>query len=196
MDNIAVALGTRADCLSDEIIEYFHQQSFKKPVYLEIGVQSIHQKTNIAINRGHSMEVVNEVIQKCKDKNFDVVIHIINGLPREDKAMMIDTAKWVAKQPISGVKIHMLHLLKNTKMGDDYLSNPFKLLTMDEFVDVVIKQLEILPPELVIHRITGDGLIDDLIAPDWTLKKRVVLNSIDKEMVKRNTYQGKLYETY
>jgi len=196
MDNIAVALGTRADCLSYEIIEYFHQQSFKKPVYLEIGVQSIHQKTNIAINRGHSMEVVNEVIQKCKDKNFDVVIHIINGLPKEDQAMMIDTAKWVAKQPISGVKIHMLHLLKNTKMGDDYLSNPFKLLTMDEFVDVVIKQLEILPPELVIHRITGDGLIDDLIAPDWTLKKRVVLNSIDKEMVKRNTYQGKLYETY
>lgn len=195
IDNIGVALGTRADCLSDETIEYFHQQSFKKPVYLEIGVQSIHQKTNVAINRGHSMEIVDEVLNKCKDKNFNVVIHIINGLPNENKTMMLETADWVAKQPVSGIKIHMLHLLKDTQMGEEFLNNAFDLLSMDEFVDVVIKQLEILPPEMVIHRITGDGLIDDLIAPHWTIKKRVVLNSIDKEMVKRNTYQGKYYET-
>lgn len=196
IDNIGVTLGTRADCLSDEIIEYFHIQSFKKPVYLEIGVQSIHHSTNIAINRGHTLEVVEKVLDKCKDKNFKVVLHIINGLPNEDKLMMLATAQWVAKQPVSGLKIHMLHVLKDTQMGNAYLKQPFDLLTMDQFIDIVIQQLELLPAEMVIHRITGDGLIDDLIAPFWTIKKRVILNNIDKEMVNRNTYQGKHYETY
>lgn len=194
-DNIAVALGTRADCLSDQVIDYFHTQSFKKPVYLEIGVQSIHPSTNKLINRGHDMDIVDEVLNKCKDKNFHVIVHIINGLPYESKEMMLQTAQWLAKQPISGVKIHMLHLLKNTQMARQYKQQPFELLSMEDFVDVTIQQLELLPAHFVIHRLTGDGLIDDLIAPLWTIKKRVVLNTIDKEMVKRNTVQGRHYET-
>ncbi len=195
-DNIAVALGTRADCLSDATIEYFHQQSFKKPVYLELGVQSIHPTTSKLINRGHDLAIVEQVLDKCKDKNFHIVLHIINGLPYETQAMMIETAQWVASQPVDGIKIHMLHLLKSTAMADQYEKESFHMLTMDEFVDAVIAQLEVLPPQMVIHRITGDAFIDDLIAPDWTIRKRVVLNEIDKKMVARNTYQGKYYETY
>jgi radical SAM protein (TIGR01212 family) len=194
-DNVAVALGTRADCLSDEIIEYFHEQSFKKPVSLEIGIQSIHPTTNRIIHRGHGLAIVEKTLDKCKDKNFEVVIHLINGLPFETPQMMIESAKWLSKQPVSGVKIHMLHLLKNTQMGNDYLKQPFPMLSMEEFIDVVIAQLEVLPPEMIIHRITGDAPIDDLIAPQWTIKKRVVLNNLDKEMKKRNTYQGIHYES-
>ena len=193
-DNVAVALGTRADCLSDEIIDYFHEQSFKKPVSIEIGVQSIHPTTNRIIHRGHGLAIVEKILDKCKDKNFDVVIHLINGLPFETPQMMIESAKWLSKQPVSGVKIHMLHLLKNTPMGNDYLKEPFPMLSMEEFIDVVIAQLEVLPPEMIIHRITGDAPIDDLIEPQWTIKKRVVLNNLDKEMKKRNTYQGIHYE--
>ena len=195
-DNVAVALGTRADCLSDAAIEYFHRQSFKKPVYLELGVQSIHPTTNKIINRGHDLAIVERVLNKCKDKNFHVVLHIINGLPYETQSMMLKTAQWVASQPVDGIKIHMLHLLKNTAMAAQYEKEPFHILTMSEFVDVVIAQLEALPPQMVIHRITGDAFIDDLITPQWTIKKRVVLNEIDKQMAAKNTYQGKNYETY
>lgn len=193
-DNVGVALGTRADCLSDDIIEYFHQQSLKKPLTIEIGVQSIHPTTNRIIHRGHGLAIVEEILEKCRDKNFEVVIHLINGLPFETFDMMLESAKWLSRQPVSGVKIHMLHLLKNTKMGEGYLSNPFPILTMDEFINVVIAQLEVLPYEMVVHRITGDAPIDDLIEPRWTIKKRVVLNTLDKEMKRRNTFQGRLYE--
>ncbi len=195
-DNVGVALGTRADCLSDATIEYFHQQALLKPTTIEIGVQSIHEITNQRINRGHQLDVVENILKKCVHKNFDVVLHLINGLPHEDESMMLKSARWVAKQPIAGLKLHMLHLLKGTKMAKDYEKEPFKLLEMDEFIDIVIKQLEVLPPEMVIHRITGDGLVDDLIGPLWTIKKRVVLNNIDKEMVARNSYQGKYYASY
>lgn len=193
-DNVGVALGTRADCLSDETIEYFHQQSFKKPVSIEIGVQSIHPTTNRLIHRGHGLKIVEEVLAKCALKNFEVVIHLINGLPFETTDMMIDSARWLAKQPVDGVKLHMLHILKQTQMGEAYLKKPFEMLSMEEFIDVVIQQLEVLPPTLIIHRITGDAPIDDLIAPEWTIKKRVVLNNLDKEMKRLNTYQGKKYE--
>lgn len=193
-DNVGVALGTRADCLSDDIIEYFHQQSLKKPLTIEIGVQSIHPTTNRIIHRGHGLAIVEEILEKCRDKNFEVVIHLINGLPFETFDMMLESAKWLSRQPVSGVKIHMLHLLKNTKMGESYLSNPFPILSMDEFINVVIAQLEVLPYEMVVHRITGDAPIDDLIEPRWTIKKRVVLNTLDKEMKRRNTFQGRLYE--
>ncbi len=195
-DNVGVALGTRADCLSDATIAYFDQQARGKPTTIEIGVQSIHERTNQIINRGHGLDVVEKILKQCATKQFDVVLHLINGLPYEDKAMMLESAKWVARQPVAGVKIHMLHLLKGTKMANDYLKNPFDLLSMEQFIDVVIGQLEVLPPEMVIHRLTGDGLVDDLIGPLWTIKKRVVLNNLDKEMVKRNTYQGKYHASY
>jgi radical SAM protein (TIGR01212 family) len=193
-DNVGVALGTRADCLSDEIIQYFHEMSFNKTVSIEIGVQSIHPSTNRLIHRGHGLGIVEEILAKCATKNFDVVIHLINGLPNETAQMMVESAQWLARQPVEGVKIHMLHILKHTQMGSDYQKNLFDILSMEEFIDVVIKQLEVLPPEMVIHRITGDAPIDDLIVPKWTIKKRVVLNNLDKEMKRQDTYQGKHYE--
>lgn len=191
IDVVGVALGTRADCLDQPIIDYFQQKSLLKPVYMEIGVQTIHESTAKAINRQHTLAQVEEVLARLKDTNIHVILHIINGFKQEDKEMMLKTAKWVAQQPIFGVKIHMLHILKNTTMGLGYSYKPYPLLTQDEYVDIVIRQLEILPEGMVVLRLTGDGKAEDLLAPTWTLNKVSVLNQIDKEMVVRNTWQGK-----
>ena len=191
IDVVGVALGTRADCLDDEIIDYFHQKSLIKPVYIEIGVQTIHEKTAKAINRQHSLQQVEDAINRLEKTNIHVIVHIINGFKQETPQMMLETAQWVSKQPIFGVKIHMLHILEDTVMGLVYKHKPHPMLTQDEYVDIVIKQLEVLPPEMVILRLTGDGKADDLLAPTWTLNKVSVLNQIDKQMASLNTWQGK-----
>ena len=130
--------------------------------------------------------------KKTKKKNINVVVHIINGLPYETKEDMIKTAKYLNKLDIQGIKIHMLSVIKNTKLEKLYQLKPFHILTEEEYIDIVINQLENLRPEIVINRITGDPKLDDLIQPTWLVKKFCVLNNIDKEMVKRNTYQGKI----
>ena len=118
----------------------------------------------------------------------------MNSLPYESKEKMIETAEWVAHSNCDAIKIHMLHLIQGTQMANDYLKNPFPLLSKEEYIDIVVSQLEILPKSMIIERLTGDGIASDLIAPDWTIKKTIVLNDIDKEMVKRNTWQGKYYK--
>ena len=130
------------------------------------------------------------VIKELQKRNIEVVVHIINGLPGETKEDMIETVKYLNKLKINGLKIHMLHIIKNTDLADYYEKHPFHILTEEEYIDIVISQLEYLDPKIVIHRITGDPKKEDLIAPTWLLKKFCVLNDIDKEMVKRNTYQG------
>ena len=131
------------------------------------------------------------MVKKLRKRNIDVVVHIINGLPYETKEMMIETVKYLNTLDIQGVKIHMLSILKDTKLSKLYEKEKFKTLTRDEYIDIVCDQLEYLRPEIVIHRITGDPKVSDLIEPDWLIKKVTILNDIDKEMVKRNSYQGK-----
>ena len=133
------------------------------------------------------------MVKKLRKHNINVVVHIINGLPYETKEMMIETAKYLNKLDIQGIKIHMLHILKNTKLESFYNETNFDVLTKDEYIDIVISQLEVLNPKIVIHRLTGDPKVSDLIAPNWLIKKTCLLNDIDKEMVKRDTYQGKLF---
>ena len=194
-DHVEVAIGTRSDCLDDDIIAYFVEKSKYKPITIELGVQSIHPSTSRLINRQHSLESVEEVLQKLKETNIKVVLHMINGLPKETPEMMVESFKWVAKQPIHGVKIHMLHILEGTVMGIAYKHNPWPILTMDEYVSIIVDQLEVLPPTMIIHRLTGDALASDLIEPKWTIKKVNVLNHIDVEFVRRNSMQGSKYET-
>ena len=146
------------------------------------------------MNRGHDLDSVESCILKLKEANIRTCIHIINGFPVEDEKMMLETIDFVARIKPDMIKIHMLHVIKDTKLAYQYKKEPFHLLTKDEFIDIVVKQLERLPEDMIIARLTGDGVGDALIAPEWTRKKTIVLNDIDKLMVERDTWQGKYYK--
>ncbi len=188
---VAIAIATRADCLSDECIAYLSDCSNKKEIWLELGLQSVHDVTANAINRAHSYRDFTDTIERLKATPLKICVHIMNGLPNETPAMMLETVIEVAKLPIHAVKIHMLHVLKDTAIAKQY---PFDLLSQEEYVNLVVKQLEHLPKEVLIQRLTGDGVKEQLIAPLWTTKKTITINEIDKLMAKLNTYQGKAYE--
>lgn len=190
-DILGIAIATRADCLEDDKIAYLQSLTKKKEIWIELGLQSIHDKTAIETNRGHDYTTFLDCIERLKNTDLKICVHIINSLPNEDEQMMLETAKQVGQLPIHAVKLHMLHVCEGTKMGEDYKKNPFPLLTLEQYIDIIIKQLELFPPEIIIQRLTGDAVKELLIAPEWTLNKTNVLNSIDKEMVRRNTWQGK-----
>lgn len=187
---IGLAIATRCDCLNDDVLDYLEELNKRTYLVVELGLQTIHEETSKLINRCHSLEEFNDGVKKLRDRNIDVVVHIINGLPNETEEMMLDTVRYLNKLDIQGVKIHMLHIIKNTKLEEYYEKYPFHILTKDEYIDIVIKQLELLKENIVIHRLTGDPDPSELIEPIWTIKKIDVLNGIDKEMAKRNTYQG------
>lgn len=189
-DVVAICIATRADCLNDENITYLNSLTQYKDVWVEVGLQTIHDETSKHLNRGHDYACFLEAIDKLSKTNCKICVHIINGLPNETKDMMLDTVKAIAKLPIHAVKIHMLHLLKNTKLAKEYEKNPFHILTLEEYVEIVCEQLTYLPKEIVLERLTGDGIASDLITPLWTIKKVCVLNEIDKYMAKHNLYQG------
>lgn len=189
-DVIGLAIATRPDSISEECLEYLSELNKKTFLTVELGLQTIHEKTALLINRGHSLECFVDMVNKLREKNINVVVHIINGLPYETKEMMIETVKFLNKLDIQGIKIHMLHILKNTKLEKIYQNNPFPLLTKDRYIEIVCEQLRYLRPEIVIHRLTGDPKEEDLIEPKWTLKKIDVLNGIDKYMKKNNIFQG------
>ena len=189
-DVIAICIATRADCLNDENIAYLNSLTKYKDIWVEVGLQTIHDETSNQLNRGHDYACFLETIQKLSKTNCKICVHIINGLPNETKEMMLDTVKAIAQLPIHAVKIHMLHLLKNTKLAKDYEENPFHILSLEEYVEIVCEQLTYLPKEIILERLTGDGIASDLITPLWTIKKVCVLNEIDKYMAKHNLYQG------
>jgi hypothetical protein len=187
---VGLNIATRSDAISDEVLDYLIELNKKCDLVIELGLQSMHDETLKLINRGHDLKNFDDCVKKLKDNNIKVVAHIINGLPNETKDMMIETAKHLNDIGIDGIKIHMLHIIKNTNLAKYYDEHPFHVLTKEEYIDIVISQLEVLNENIVINRITGDPVKEDLIAPDWLLKKFCVLNDIDKEMVKRDTYQG------
>lgn len=187
---VGLSIATRSDCINEECLNYLKDLNTRTNLTIELGLQSMYDETLKYINRGHDLNNFITCVKKLKESNIKVVVHIINGLPGETKEMMINTAKFLNDLNIDGIKIHMLHVIKNTPLADIYLSKPFHLLTKDEYIDIVVSQLEVLKPKIVIHRLTGDPKKEDLIAPDWVLKKFVVLNDIDKEMKRRDTYQG------
>lgn len=189
-----IALATRPDCLNEEIVKYLSEVNKTKDIYLELGLQTIHEKTSNLINRGHTFQEFIDSLNLCRKYNLEVCVHIINGLPFETKDMMIETAKVLGKLDIQAIKIHMLFVVKNTKLHKMYENNEFTMLSRQEYIDIVVEQLRYLNPEIVIERLTGDGKIDDLIAPLWSIKKVTILNDIDKQMKENNYYQGDLYQ--
>lgn len=187
---VGFAIATRPDSISNEVLDYLEDINKRTFLMVELGLQSCHDNTLKYINRGHDVASFTNMVKKLKERNIFVVAHIINGLPGETKEMMIETAKFLDKLNVDAIKIHMLHVLKNTKLGEIYEKKPFKVLTKEEYIDIVCEQLTYLKPEIVIERITGDPVPKDLITPNWLIKKFVLLNDIDKEMKKRDYYQG------
>lgn len=188
---IGLNIATRPDAITEECLDYLTELNKKTYLTIELGLQTTNEKTSKLINRCHTLTCFEEMVNKLRERNIDVVVHIINGLPYETKEDMINTAKYLNSLDIQGIKIHMLSILKDTPLEKLYEKEHFKMLTKEEYIDIVTDQLELLRPDIVIHRITGDPKVDDLVEPNWLVKKFCVLNDIDKEMAKRNTYQGK-----
>lgn len=190
-DNVVgLSIATRPDSISKDCMDYLEELSKKTYLTIELGLQTIHDKTSKLINRCHTLKCFEDCVKELRKRNINVVVHIINGLPFETKEMMIDTIKYLNKLDIQGIKIHMLSVLKDTALEHLYKNKPFHILTKEEYVNIVCDQLENLRSSIVINRITADPKIDDLIEPTWLIKKFGVLNEIDKEFKRRGTYQG------
>ncbi len=187
-----LSIATRPDCLDDEKIEYLKELNKQVEVWVELGFQTSNELTATFINRGYTNDVFIDTVTRLQKAGLYIVVHIINGLPNETKTDMLNTLKLVNSLNINAIKIHMLHVMKNTPLGKIYEDTPFKLLTLEEYVDIVVLQLRNLNENVVVQRITGDAPKDLLLAPKWTLKKFVVMNEIDKVMRKNNYWQGDL----
>ena len=192
-DVIGLSISTRPDCLPDDVVEYLGELNERTNLWVELGLQTIHDSTSKLINRGHDYQTFLEGVEKLKAKNIKVKVHIINGLPGEDYNMMMETAKAVGRLGVDGIKIHLLHVIKNTPMEKMLDNGMLKLMTQDEYINLVCDQLEALPEEMIVHRLTGDGKREDLVGPLWSLKKWEVLNQIDATLKERNTFQGAKY---
>lgn len=192
---VGLSISTRPDCLEDDVVEYLGELNKRTNLWVELGLQTIHDSTSKIINRGHDYKTFLEGVEKLKAKNIKTVVHIINGLPGEDYNMMMETAKAVADLNVHGIKIHLLHVIKGTPMARMLEKNMMTLMTKEEYINLVCDQLEILPPEMIIHRLTGDGKKEDLVGPLWSLKKWEVLNAIDDTLKERDSYQGIKYTT-
>ena len=187
---IGLSIATRPDSISDECLDYLNELNSRTYLTVELGLQTIHESTSLFINRCHTLDCFVESVNNLRKRNINVVVHIINGLPYETKEMMLETVKYLNNLDIQGIKIHMLSVLKNTKLNVIYNKEPFHILSREEYVDIVCDQLELLREDIVVNRITGDPKEDDLVEPSWLVKKICVINEIDKELARRNTYQG------
>ena len=189
-DTVGISISTRPDCLENDVVDYLADLSQRTYLTVELGLQSANDKTLSLINRGHNYAQFADGFNKLKEKGINVCIHIINGLPGESYKDMMHTAHCVAELSPHALKIHLLYILKNTPLATMYEQGKFAELSREEYVRLVCDQLEILPKDIVIERVTGDGVKDDLIAPLWSTQKTIVTNEIDKEFVKRGTFQG------
>lgn len=187
---VGLSIATRADALEDEVLDYLAELNQRTYLTVELGLQSIFDSTGKRINRCHTFAEFLAGYEALTRRGIPVCVHLINGLPGEDAEMMVKSACRVGELRPHCIKIHLLHILKGTSIARDYARGEVRVLSREEYVDIVVRQLEVIPPETVIQRLTGDGARDSLIAPLWSLKKFVVLNEIDKELLRRDTYQG------
>lgn len=191
---VGLALATRADCLPPDVLDYLSELNKRTYLIVELGLQSIFDETGEKINRCHSYAEFLDGYEKLKNRGIRTCVHLILGLPGETHGMMLESAKTVARLRPECVKLHLLHVMKGTKIAEQYLRGEFPVMTRNEYVNTVVDCLEYFHEDTVIQRLTGDGGKDVLIAPLWSLKKFVVLNEIDKEMVRRDTYQGQKFD--
>ena len=193
---VALSIGTRPDCLSDDVLQLLDKLNKIKPVFVEIGLQTIHQATAEYINRCYPLSTYDTAVKNLKKININVIVHIILGLPYESEEMMYNTVKYVCNSGIDGIKLQLLHILKDTKLADDYAMSKFEVLTLEKYTDIICNCIEIIPKNIVIHRITGDGAKKILIAPLWSGNKKMVLNTINKALTERKIVQGKYSDIY
>lgn len=179
-DIVAISIATRPDCLGDEVINLLDEINKIKPVFVELGLQTIHESSARYIRRGYCLDVFDTAVKKLKEIGVNTVVHVILGLPNETKSDMLKTVDYVCKSGIDGIKLQLLHVLKNTDLEKDYLAGKFKVLGFEEYLDIIKSCVEIIPENIVIHRLTGDGAKKDLIAPLWSADKKRVLNAINR----------------
>ena len=189
-DCLGLSIATRSDSITDECLDYLNDINKRCYLTVELGLQTIHEKTSKLINRCSTLENFDNMVKKLKERNIKVIAHIINGLPGETEDMMIETVKHLNKLNIDGIKIHALAILKDTLLEKYYEKHKFHILTKEEYVNIVVKQLEYLNENIIIHRLTEDPKKEDLIEPTWLIKKFTILNEIDKIMYNKNIYQG------
>ena len=180
-DVVVLSIATRPDCLPDEVLDLLEELNRTKPVWVELGLQTIHPETARYIRRGYDLPVYAQAVHALKSRNIEVITHVILGLPGETREMMLDTVRYVG-QRTDGIKLQLLHVLKNTDLAEDYAAGKFCTMELEEYCDLITDCLRALPPQVVIHRLTGDGAKKDLIAPLWTGDKKRVLNTLNKRI--------------
>ncbi len=190
---VGLAIATRPDCLPPEVIEVLDEVKCHTDLWVELGLQTIHAATARAMNLRYEQADFENAVQILGRHNIDICAHIILGLPGESREDMMATAHYVAQCRLAGIKIHLLHVMKNTPLGISYQEQPFRILDQEEYVNLVAEILEILPPEMVVHRLTGDSPRHLLLVPQWSLHKREVLNQIERALLEKETWQGRLY---
>ena len=190
----AVSIGTRPDCLGPDVLALLEELNQIKPVWIELGLQTIHERTAAYIRRGYPLSCFEEAVKALRQRDLDVIVHTILGLPGESCQDILETMEYLNRRDIQGIKLQLLHVLKGTDLAQDYLEGRFSVYTMEEYLDILIDCLEHLSPDIVIHRLTGDGPKDLLMAPLWSSKKRTVLNTLHHECKIRHAYQGRLYK--
>ena len=190
----AVSIGTRPDCLGPDVLALLEELNQIKPVWIELGLQTIHERTAAYIRRGYPLSCFEEAVKALRQRDLDVIVHTILGLPGESRQDILETMEYLNRRDIQGIKLQLLHVLKGTDLAQNYLEGRFSVYTMEEYLDILIDCLEHLSPDIVIHRLTGDGPKDLLMAPLWSSKKRTVLNTLHHECKIRHAYQGRLYK--
>ena len=200
---VALSIGTRCDCLEEDVLDLLEELNnadwpgltgkVKKPIWVELGLQTIHDSTHARLNTHTTVALFDEAVAKLQERGIAVIAHVILGLPGESKEMMLQTIAHVAASPVAGIKLQLLHILKGTKLAFEYEAEPFPLFALEEYCDFIIDCLELLPPNMVVHRLTGDGPRALLIAPLWSTDKKRVLNTIHKRLHERDTWQGKQF---
>lgn len=192
-DVAALSIATRPDCLPDDVLDLLERLNRIKPVWIELGLQTIHEPTAKLIRRGYTLSCFERAVKQLRSRGIEVIVHVILGLPHETREQMFETVSYLNTCGIQGIKLQLLHILKGTDLTDYYTQLPFSVMTMEEYIDVLIGCIERLSPDIVIHRITGDGPRELLIAPLWSLNKRTVLNSIHAAFRTRASWQGRIF---
>ncbi|WP_252313595.1 TIGR01212 family radical SAM protein [Sinobaca sp. H24] len=190
-DVVGLSIATRPDCLPDDVVEYLADLNQRTHLWVELGLQTVHERTALLINRAHDYECYKEGVEKLRKHNINVCAHVINGLPLETPEMMLETVKEVSRLDIQGIKIHLLHLLKKTPMVKQYEKGLVELMSQEDYIQLTADQIERLPASITIHRLTGDGPAELMIGPMWSMNKWSVLNGIDDELKRRGSWQGK-----
>lgn len=192
-DVVGIAIATRPDCLPAEVLDLLQEINDRTYLWVELGLQTIHEKTAKLINRGYGLKTYISSVKELNKRNIEVVTHSILGLPGENRLEMLQTLDFISNTGTQGIKLHLLHLLKDTRLEEMYQCGELKLMSMEDYVETVVDCIERIPESMIIHRITGDGPRETLVEPKWSLKKFEVINAIDHLLMDRDTWQGKKY---